>query len=65
MKLKHGIAMYGAETWANPKIDPTCFENYEMWCWRRMERVRWPDRVRNEKVLKSQGTQEHRTYCKM
>ena len=32
LHLKHG-----AETWENPKIDPRCFENYEMRCWRRME----------------------------
>jgi hypothetical protein len=23
-------------------------ENYEMWCWRRMEKISWTDRVRNE-----------------
>jgi hypothetical protein len=22
-----------------------------MWCWRRMEKIRWTDRVRNEEVL--------------
>jgi hypothetical protein len=22
-----------------------------MWCWRRMEKISWPDRVRNEEVL--------------
>jgi hypothetical protein len=22
-----------------------------MWCWRRMEKISWTDRVRNEKVL--------------
>jgi hypothetical protein len=24
---------------------------FEMWCWRRMEKIRWTDRVRNEEVL--------------
>jgi hypothetical protein len=24
---------------------------FEMWCWRRMERIIWTDRVRNEEVL--------------
>jgi len=23
-------------------------ENAEMWCWRRMEKISWTDRVRNE-----------------
>jgi hypothetical protein len=25
--------------------------NFEMWCWRRMEKISWTDRVRNEEVL--------------
>jgi hypothetical protein len=24
---------------------------FEMWCWRRMEKISWTDRVRNEDVL--------------
>jgi hypothetical protein len=26
-------------------------ERFEMWCWRRMERISWIDRVRNEDVV--------------
>ena len=26
-------------------------ESFEMWCWRRMEKISWTDRVRNEEVL--------------
>ena len=26
-------------------------ENFEMWCWRRMEKIIWTNRVRNEEVL--------------
>jgi len=26
-------------------------ESFEMWCWRRMEKISWPDHVRNEDVL--------------
>jgi hypothetical protein len=26
-------------------------ESFEMWCWRRMEKIVWTDRVRNEEVL--------------
>ena len=26
-------------------------ENFEMWCWRRMEKIRWTDHVRNEELL--------------
>ena len=26
-------------------------ESFEMWCWRRMKKISWTDRVRNEEVL--------------
>jgi len=26
-------------------------ENFEMWCWRRLEKISWTDHVRNEEVL--------------
>jgi hypothetical protein len=26
-------------------------ESFEMWCWGRMEKIGWTDRVRNEEVL--------------
>jgi hypothetical protein len=26
-------------------------KSFEMWCWRRMEKISWTDRVRNEEVL--------------
>jgi hypothetical protein len=26
-------------------------ENFEMWCWRRMEKIGWTEHVRNEEVL--------------
>ena len=26
-------------------------ESFEMWCWRRMEKISWTDHLRNEEVL--------------
>jgi hypothetical protein len=26
-------------------------ESFEMWCWRRMEKISWTDHMRNEEVL--------------
>jgi hypothetical protein len=26
-------------------------KNFEMWCWRRMEKISWTDHVRNKDVL--------------
>jgi hypothetical protein len=45
------IALYGAETWTLWKMDQKYLESFEMWCWRRMEKISWTDRVRNEEVL--------------
>jgi hypothetical protein len=52
------IALYGAETWTIRKIDQTYLESFKMWCWRRIEKISWADRVRNEEVL--HGVKEER-----
>ena len=44
-------ALYGAETWTLWAVDQKHLENFEMWCWRRMEKISWTDHVRNEDVL--------------
>ena len=33
------------------KVVEKYLESFEMWCWRRMEKISWTDRVRNEEVL--------------
>jgi hypothetical protein len=45
------IALYGAGTWTLWKVDQKHLESFEMWCWRRMEKISWTDRVRNEEML--------------
>jgi hypothetical protein len=45
------MALYCAETWTLRKVDPKYLGSSEMWCWRRMEKISWTDRVRNEEVL--------------
>jgi hypothetical protein len=45
------IALYGAETWKFRAVDKKHLESFEMWCWRRMEKISWADHVRNEEVL--------------
>ena len=45
------IALYGAETWTLRAVDQKQQESFEMWCWRRMEKISWTDHVRNEEVL--------------
>jgi hypothetical protein len=45
------IALYGAETWTLRAVDQKHLESFEMWYWRRMEKISWTDHVRNEDVL--------------
>ena len=45
------MAFYGAETWMLRVADQKQLESFEMWCWRRMEKISWTDHVRNEEVL--------------
>jgi hypothetical protein len=32
--------------------------SYEMWCWRRMEKISWSDRVRNRSITKSKDWED-------
>jgi hypothetical protein len=45
------IVLYGAKTWTLWKVNQKYLERFEMWCWRRMEKIILTDRVRNEEVL--------------
>ena len=45
------IAVFGDETLILRKVDQKYFETFELWCWRRMEKISWHDRVKNEEVL--------------
>ena len=45
------IALDRAETSTIRKVDQRCLGTFEKWCWRRMEKISWTDRVRNEEVL--------------
>jgi len=42
--------LYGAETLTLRATDQKHLESFEMWCWRRMEKISWTDHVRNEEV---------------
>ena len=44
-------ALYAAETWTLSKKDEQKLEAFEMWCWRRFNKVKWTDKKTNEEVL--------------
>ena len=45
------IALYGAENLTLRAMDKKHLESFEMWCWRRMEKISWTDHLRNEDIL--------------
>jgi len=44
--------------WTLTKADRSKLEAFEMWIWRRMEKISWVDKKTNEKILNM--VQEHR-----
>jgi hypothetical protein len=48
----------GADTWTLWKVDGQYLENFEVWCWKRME-ISWTDRVKIKEVLHI--AKEHRS----
>ena len=44
------------------KVDQKSRESFEMWCCRRMEKISWNDRVRNEEVLHRDKEQRNVTH---
>jgi hypothetical protein len=49
----------GAETWTLQEIYQKYLKSFPVWSWRRMEKISWTDRVRNEEVL--QRVKEEKT----
>ena len=49
------VASYGAENWTLRRNEQKRLEAFEMWIWRRMERVKCTDKIRNVVVLERVG----------
>ncbi|KAJ4444468.1 hypothetical protein ANN_06260, partial [Periplaneta americana] len=45
------VVLYGAETWTLRRSEEKRIEAIGIWIWRKMERVKWTERIRNEAVL--------------
>jgi len=44
--------LYAAETWTLQKVDHKFLEGFEMWCRRRMEKIRWTNRLKNVESIR-------------
>ena len=49
------LYMDGSETWTLKTLERKYLESFEMGCWRRMEKIKWPEKVTNEQVLEHIG----------
>ena len=46
------VVMYGCESWTGKKAKRQRIDAFELWCWRRLLRVRWTARRSNQSILK-------------
>ena len=46
------VVMYGCESWTIKKAECRRIDAFELWCWRRLLRVRWTVRKSNQSILK-------------
>ena len=46
------VVMYGCESWTVKKAERRRIDAFELWCWRRLLRVRWTARRSNQPILK-------------
>ena len=46
------VVMYGCESWTIKKAEHWTIDPFELWCWRRLLRVRWTARRSNQSILK-------------
>ena len=46
------VVMYGCEGWTTEKAEHQRIDAFELWCWRRLLRVRWTARRSKQSILK-------------
>ena len=46
------VVMYGCESWTINKAERQRIDAFELWCWRRLLRVRWTAMSSNQSILK-------------
>ena len=46
------VVMYRCESWTIKKAECQRFDAFKLWCWRRLLRAPWTDRISNQSILK-------------
>ena len=57
------IFTYGCETWTLTDVLEDKIEAFEMWCFRRIGRISWKDKITNQDVLQRIGTERNLLKC--
>ena len=52
------VALYGCETWILRKEEIDRLNAFEMWLWRRIEKINWSDKITNKEVLEKVGERQ-------
>jgi len=50
--LVWSVGLFAADTWTLTQTEGRRLETFEMWIWRRMEKISWLDKVTNKEVLR-------------
>ncbi len=45
------VILYGSETWTKRKEDSERLEAFEMWIWRKLNKISWTEHKSNEEIL--------------
>ena len=45
------ITLYGSETWTIGKNEERIINAFKTWCWRKMLKIKWTDRITNDEVF--------------
>ena len=46
------VVMYGCESWTIKKAEHQRIDAFELWCWRRLQKVPWTAKRSNQSILK-------------
>ena len=51
--------LYGAETWTLRRNEQKQLEAFEMWIWRRLESVKWTDKIKKCSCVRKSGRRKN------
>jgi hypothetical protein len=57
------VALFGSETWTLGENEEGVVNVFETWCWRRMLKIKWTDRITNADIF--QMAKEKRLLLKI